>query len=275
MTTDLTRTWMDDLDQLPEEIPGAANLEPGRLAWLHGTSAGNIKTPGVFYGRDTAFGDMPPEPWAVDTRYEEQGETGYSTPTLRLALIGWRDQWFMPGAERGDLPEWLTAYQDGAKKLVEYLLLIDGLLDPVVLSVSGKYKAGPFNQIFSNYRRGALAQAMRKVKRTLPPWAHWLTVAGRRDSNSRPVYEKAEDSSGKEYGSVVTVPVIIAPPIAVSLETMRFGIETYEVYKASGWFDYKRLPRGTTEASYAVEERPALPEPKNKPELIDPDNEPF
>lgn len=272
MTTELARTFIDDLDQLPAEIPGAATLEPGRISWLHGVSTGGVKTPGVFYGRDTAFSDPPPAPWATDSRYEEQGELGYSAAQARLAIIGWREQWFMAGAEKGDLPEWLPAYQDGAKKLVEYLVLIDGLSDPMVLSLSGKYKAAPFIQIVSGYRRGALAQSMRKVKRTLPPWSHWLTIANQM-KDGKTLYINAEDASGKEYGSVVTPPALIAPPQAVTIDVINWGIEVYTQFKNAGWFEYKRVPRGTTEGQYTVEEHAALPPPRNVPCAIENDED--
>ena len=65
--------------------------------------------------------------------------------------------------------------------------MVDGLSEPMVLSVSGKYKAGPFADILSEYRRGALAQAMRQVRRTLPVWAFWLPIAGKRDASGNPV----------------------------------------------------------------------------------------
>src|SRR5262245_51179814 len=91
--TALTRTFYDELDQLPEDIPGAATLEPGRINWFHGVKA--AKLPGVFYGRETAFTDTPATPWALDERFED--ELGYSAPRLELAVLGWREQWFRPG----------------------------------------------------------------------------------------------------------------------------------------------------------------------------------
>lgn len=266
-TTGLARTFIDDLDQLPAEIPGAANLEPGRISWLHGTNAAGAKMPGCFYAKDTAFVEVPPAPWTLDERYIDQGEVGYSAPKLNIALIGWREQWFRPGQDRGDLPEWLTAYESGAKKLVEYLILVEGLAEPMVLSVSGKYKAGPFAQIISGFKRGALAQAMRKVKRTLPPWAFWLPIAGQRDRDGRPVYLKAQDGEGKEYGSIVTVPVLVGSPIARSVQDIMDGAAVWEQYQ--DWLKYKRLPQNTTEAAYTISGPPQLPPGRNVPQPLD------
>lgn len=273
MTTDIVRTFLDDLDDLPLDIPGAANLEPGRLAWLHGVSAGGVKTPGCFYGKDTAFTDPPAAPWSTDERYSDQGELGYSAARLSLAFLGSRDQWFLPGEDKGDQPTWLPTYQDGAKKLTEYLVLVDGLADPMVLSVSGKYKAGPIAQILSAYRRGALAQAMRRVKRTLPPWAFWLPIANQ-TKDGKTVYLEAADADGKSYGSVVTPPALAGAPVAVTIEVIHLGIEVYQQYKAVGWFEYKRVPRGTENAVYAVLEQHALPAPKNVPQALNDDDLP-
>jgi hypothetical protein len=266
MTTDaLARTFIDDIDQLPEEIPGAATLEPGRLSWLHGAT-GQVKTPGVFYAKDTAFVEPPVSPWVLDERYTDQGETGYNAPELRIAFIANRSQWFLPGQDRGDLPEWLNAYQEGAKKLTEYLIQIDGIYEPMVLSVSGKYKAGPIADILSTYRRGALAQAMRKVKRTLPAWSFWLPIANKRGADLKTVYLKASDADGKEYGSVVTPPALIGPPQARTAQELIEGAAIWQEYQ--DWAHYTRAPQGTTEGAYTISTVPQLPAGRNVPQPV-------
>jgi hypothetical protein len=265
MTTDLARSFIDDLDDLPAEIPGASDLEPGRLAWLHGVNAGGAKTPGVFYGKDTAFVDPPPKPWVLDERHED--ELGFSAPELRIAFIGNRSQWFIPGADKGDMPEWLATYQDGAKKLTEYLILVDTIAEPMVLSVSGKYKAGPLMDILSNYRRGALAQAMRKYKRTLPAWSFWLPIANQRDKAGKTIYLTAKDGDGKEYGSVVTPPALVAAPLPVTKDMLLYGAELWQQYQE--WMRFKRTPRDTTEAAYTVSSTPQLPPGRNVPQTIE------
>jgi hypothetical protein len=265
VTTELARTFIDDLDQLPDEIPGAANLEPGRISWLHGTNAAGAKTTGVFYARDTAFTDPPSAPWKQDDRYEN--EAGYSAAELRIAVIGERSQWFVPGESQGDPSTWLQNYQDGAKKLTEYLITVDGLADPMVLSVSGKYKAGPIAKLISDYRRGTLAQAMRKVKRTLPLWSFWLPISSQRDSNDRILYIKAQDGDGKEYGSIVTPPALASAPVARTVVEILAGADLWQQYQE--WLKFKRLPRGTTEAEYTVSSVPALPAPRNVPQPIE------
>ena len=266
MTTEIVPSFLDTIDALPAEIPGAAALEPGRLNWYHGVNAGNVKTPGVFYARATAFMDTPDAPWETDNRFAD--ETGYSAAELRIAFIANRSQWFIPAEEQGKPPQrWLQGYEVGAKKLTEYLIMVDGLSEPMVLSVSGKYKAGPFADILSEYRRGALAQAMRQVRRTLPVWAFWLPIAGKRDASGNPVYLKASDGDGKEYGSIVTPAALVDRPIPASVEHIVRGGQVWEEYRE--WRDFKRGRDAVIEGVYTVEAMPALPAPKNAPQPLD------
>lgn len=270
MTTDLARTF----DQLPDEIPGAVNLEPGRIAWLHGAKAGGAKTPGVFYAKDTAFTEPPAAPWVVDDRYADQGETGYSTPELLIAVIGWRDQWFIPGKEKGDLPTWLPTFERGAKKLTEYLIHIQGIDEPMVLSVSGLYKAGPIADLISNYKRGALTQAMRQSKKNLPLWSFWLPIANKRDASGKTVYIEAQDANGKTFGSVVTPPALIGQPVARSVTEIMDDARIWAEHQE--WLRYKRTPQGVAEAEYVIEAPRQLPAGRNVPQPIEADEvEPF
>ncbi len=263
MTTDIVKTFYDELDQLPAEIPGAATLEPGRINWFHGVKAARL--PGVFYARETAFTDTPPTPWVLDERFED--ELGYSAPRLDLAILGWRDQWFRPGENRGDSSTWLPTYEAGAKKLTEYLVRVSGLDDVMVLSVSGLYKARPIIDLVSAYRRGSLTQAMRKVKRTLPLWAFWLPVASR-VKDGKTEYLEATDSDGKQYGSVVTPPALAGAPIARSVAEIMADAVIWQEFRDVGWFDFKRAPRDVTEASYVVSSAPQLPAGRNVPQPI-------
>jgi hypothetical protein len=265
MTTELARTFFDDLDQLPDEIPGATTLEPGRINWYHGVK--QAKLPGVFYARETAFTDTPPAPWVLDERYSDQGELGYCAPQLNIAIIGWREQWFTPGENRGDSSTWLTTYEDGAKKLTEYLIRVQDLDDPMVLSVSGLYKARPIIDLVSAFRRGALTQAMRKIKRTLPLWAFWLPIASR-TKDGKVEYLEATDADGKVYGSVVTPPALAGAPVARTVAEIVADGALWQEFKDAGWFEYKRLPRNTAEASYTISAPPALPPGRNVPQQL-------
>jgi hypothetical protein len=272
-TTDITRTFIDDLDQLPADIPGAATLEPGRINWYHGVKA--AKLPGVFYAKETAFTVEPGAPWEFDERYSDAGELGYSAAQLSIAIIGERSQWFLPGENRGDSSTWLPTYQDGAKKLTEYLIRAQGLDEPMVLSVSGLYKAKPIIDLVSAYRRGALTQAMRRTRRNLPLWSFWLPVASRR-KDGKIEYIEAKDADGKEYGSVVTPPALAGAPVPRTAAEIMADASLWQEFHAAGWFGFKRLPRGDTEASYVVSETKALPEPRrNVPQPIEEEVVPF
>lgn len=272
MTTELAPSFLDSVDELPMDLP-SVTMEPARLYWYHGVDAGKIKTPGVFFGKDTAFTDTPPAPWETDDRYLDTDGPGYSVARLRLAFVGWREQWFIPGAAAGDKIQWIpnggrSPEGTKVKKNIEYLILVDGLPDPMVLSVSGFYKSKPFEDIIRDYERGALAQLMRAKKRTFPRWSHWLTIGGKTDDKGKPIIESAKDSKGEEFGSGVTPPTMIAPPALVSAETMRAGIDTWNLYNSLGWFKFQRTNASTVEAEYTVETVPQLPAGRNVPQPI-------
>jgi len=99
-----------------------------------------------------------------------------------------------------------------------------------------------------------------------------LPIACQRDGNGKTVYIEAEDAGGKKYGSVVTPPALSGQPIPRTVGEIQSGIEVYVQHQE--WLKYKRLPQGTSEGSYTVEERPALPPGRNVPEPIE-EVEPF
>jgi len=272
-STALARSFLDD-DSIDLEGLPAVTMEPARLYYYHGVDAGKIKTPGVFFGHATAFTEGLPEPWEADDRYFETDGPGYSAPRLRIAVIGQRDQWFVPGENTGDKITWIPNGQRSpegvkAKKNVEYLILVDGLPDPMVLSVSGAFKSKPMEDIMRAYERGALAQLMRQKKRAFPRWAFWLTVGGKVDSAGRPVLEKAQDAQGNEYGSIVTPPALLAAPELVDAATMRKGIETWNLYNSLGWFKFQRTNAAVQEAEYTVDEVRQLPAGRNVPQPVE------
>lgn len=254
-------TWLDTINQI-EDLP-TEQLEPGRIIWLHGTK--QAKTPGVFYARASEFADPPAAPWQADTRFDD--EVGFSAPSLRLAVIGWRQQWFIPGAD-GQPPTYLTTYEAGAKKNVEVLCLVEGLSDPMVLSVSGMNKAKPILDLIRSYEEGLLKQASRIARKALPRWTFWLPIRNK-ERDGKTEYIDAKDGSGKSYGSVVTPPALYLPDDAmescfVGEDILRQGAEVRAQYSA--WFAVKRLPAGVIEAE--VVERPALPPGRNVPQPI-------
>lgn len=275
MTTEQTAivpSFLDDDYTIPDDLPGV-QIEPGRLQWQHGATAGSIKAPGVFFGKEPAFTDPPGAPWVADDRFLDSDGPGFSTARLDLAFVGERSQWFIPGETRSDPATWLPngmRAPEGVKvkKLIEYLVLVNGLADPMVLAVSGFYKSRPIEQILRQYERGTLAQLIRRHKRQLPRWACWLTIGGKVDDKGKPIIEKANDSTGTEYGSEVTPPTLIGQPTLVTRDVFEQAIEVWNLYNSIGWFTFQRLPRGTVEAAYTIESRPALPAGKNAPQPI-------
>lgn len=211
---------------------------------------------------------------------------GFSAPDLRLAFIGSRSQWFIPNEDRTKPPHWVVDYEREvreagltAKKQVEYLVLVEGVTDPMVLSVSGKHKAQPFADALGAYRNGLLKQASRIAKRQLPLWAFWLPFAGKTTEQGKPLYLEATDGDGKGYGSIVTPPALQLPANAmdalfVGPQVLRAGAEVAHDYAA--WFKTQRGNNAVIEAEYEVVETRMLPAGRNQPQpLTDDDVIPF
>ena len=259
----------------------------GTVGWLHGSKSG--KTPGVFYARETEFAELPGAPWVPDDRFHEgkNPELGFSATELRIAFIGFRQQWFLPlDSEAGDDRErgrktWLLHYAAGAKKQVEYLCFVEGVDAPMILSGSKPTKTVPFRDVLGQYRRGLLKQAGLRMRRTLPTWAFWLPIAGERDRDGKPVFTDAKDASGKSHGSFVTTPRLVLPPNAIDTlfvgpERLRYGMELRRQF--DWWFKEQRLPDDVVEGEGEVMDEaphPALPAPgqRNVPVVISDDSE--
>jgi hypothetical protein len=270
--TTLATTFAEQLAELGD-IPGATDLEPGRINWLHGVK--QARTPGVFYVKATELSEPPAGPWQPDDRFDN--EEGYSTPCLKVAFIGWRSQWFVSDRDAGTF-QWLADYQAGigAKKSTEFLCLVEGISDPMVISVSGMHKEKPLVEIIKTYERGLLKQASRLAKRALPRWSFWLPIQNKLTPEGKTMYIDATDGNGKSYGSVVTPPALVLPEnpinaLYVGNELLVYGAQVREDYAL--WF---KTRKGTEvqEGEYYVEERQALPAPKNAPAAYDP-NETF
>lgn len=277
MTTELARTFASQLAEIGDDIPAAGALEPGRLYWLHGVR--QAKMPGCFYIKDTELREPPAAPWQADSRHED--EQGWSAPLLKLAIIGGRSQWFIPG-EEGQRDTYVRHYEadKGMKLHAEYLCFVEGVTDPMVLSLKGVNKTKPVKAALADYRYGLLKQASRIAKRQLPPWSFWLPFEGPRDAAGKPVYEIVKDSSGKDTGAVVTRPTLVLPADAldscfVGGELLRWGAELAQEY--AGWIKAQRSAPDVAEGEYEVVETKALPAParpmRNIPRPIEDDSE--
>ncbi len=249
---------INTIDDLP-----TGELAPGVIWWLHGAKAGQTKAPGVWYAKATEFADVPPAPWELDNRFED--EQGYSTPELRLAVIGWRAQWFLQDKDNPkSLPRYLPEYQDGANKHVEILVMIDGLDEPFIISVKGYHRTKAMLDAIREYENSLLKQASRMAKRALPRWTFYLPIKNKLNSKGETEYTEAQDGTGKSYGSVVTPPTLHLPSDAmescfVGETVLRRGADIRTQY--NDWFKQKRLAPNEIEASYTVEEVKALPAP--------------
>ena len=267
-------TWDDAGDTAGKAAPF------GVFGWLHGVKA--AKTPGVFYAKDTEFGDAPRAPWVQDDRFNEgeRPEMGYSASALKLAIIGARSQWYLE--EKNDKGysrrRWLApgAYQDGARKQVEWLCFVEGVDAPMILSASKLSKSRPIIEALAAYRKGVLRQASLKLRRTLPLWSFWLPLAGEIAPDGRPVYTEVKGADGS--ASYVTYPKLSMPGDAidslfVGRELFAYGAELHRQY--ADWLREVRLPDGVVDGEVVEGEvLPALPAPggRNVPQPVGDDS---
>jgi hypothetical protein len=249
-----------------DDIPTGDELPLGSFTWMHGNKAG--KTPGAFYGKAAEFPATPATPWVEDNdRFD--GENGYSATQLRIAVIGWRSQWYLE--QQGAPKHWITDYQQGAKKQVDLICFVEGLNDnPMILTLVKVSKSKPVEEALKSYREGLLRQASRIAGRALPLWSFWLPFAGQQ-KDGKPVYEEFSGKDGK--ASFVTKPALYLPENAmdelfVGADLLRRGAEIARQY--ADWLRETRLPPNVIEGE--VIERPALPAPKNVPQPIEVDD---
>lgn len=262
-------SFLDTINAI-DDIP-TGDLTPGVIWWLHGAKAGATKVPGVFYAKAAEFADVPPAPWAADNRFED--ETGYSAAELRIAVIGWRQQWFQQDKDDPKaMPKYITDYQPGANKHVEIICMVDGLDEPMILSVKGYHKTKALLDAIREYENGLLKQASRIAKRSLPRWTFYLPIKNKLNSKGETEYIEAQDGAGKTYGSVVTPPALYLPADAIEScfvgeETLRRGADIRTQY--AQWFTQKRLPLQIAEGDYQIEEIKQLPAGRNVPQPVE------
>jgi hypothetical protein len=129
-------SFLDTINTI-EDLP-TGQLTPGTFYWLHGAKTGKI--PGCFYVKAAEVGDVPPAPWVADDRYDN--EQGYAAPALKIAIIGYRSQWYTQ-QEQGKPKIWITGYEKGAKKHTDFLCFAEGIEAPMILSADGMNKEKP------------------------------------------------------------------------------------------------------------------------------------
>jgi hypothetical protein len=258
-----------------DDIPVGDDLPLGSFTWMHGNKMG--KTPGAFYGKAAEFPTVPGAPWVEDNdRFE--GENGYAAPLLKIAVVGYRAQWYLGGDGKGSMKQWITDFQQGAKKQVDLIVLAEGLgLEPMIVTLVKVSKSKPIEQIIKGYREGLLRQASRVAGKALPLWSFWLPIAGQRTTEGKPFYKEFSGKDGK--ASYVTEPALYLPENAmdelfVGAELLRRGAEIHRQY--SDWLKEVRLPPNVIEGQ--VVEYPQLPAPaqhRNVPQPMEEVDLPF
>lgn len=189
----------DQYDDIPYEEE-KRQFGPGpQVLWLRGNERPPL--PGRFYVKARAFGDNEPgEPWQPESPFGD--ETGYSTPTAKMLVIGVRRTTFVPivrkigGEERSVKeykPHWKPEYKEqGGKLLTEALVLMEGLPDVAVFQAQGT-NGYAFDAALKAFKAQLVAPMSRRAalvgKRGLPPFAFFLPLTAF-DEKGKPVIRK-------------------------------------------------------------------------------------
>ncbi len=245
-----------------DNMPTVA-FEPPRMWWHNGIK--QAKTSGSFYTRASEFPNGLPTPWASDDRFE--GEQGYSTSALKVAVLAKRTQAFVKPAEQGQPVEWLTKWRAGASVYTELLCLIEGYDGPVVWAAKG-LTGKSVSEILRSYENGLLKEASRVAKRALPLWAFWLPISSKRLADGKPAYEDTG------YGSWVTPPALVLPEQAmdalyVGNDLIATGSDIWNEH--ASWSKFQRLPENTVEGEVVQPLQIAAPG-RNVPQLVEADD---
>jgi hypothetical protein len=249
------------------DAPGRDMDSQPRVWWHNGVRA--AKTGGSFYTKQAEFVSGLDAPWKQDERFE--GEVGYSTEALKIAVLAYRQQPFFqlekqPG-EKFARKQWLLQYEKGAKFYTEVLCFIEGYSDVAVWAsdgLTGKAVGGK-GGIMQSYEAGLLAQAEQIAGQPMPRWSFWLPIATKRTADGKVAYEDTG------FGSFVTPPALHLP--ADAMDTLFVGPELLErgarlMKQYAKWQTTRRLPENTVEAEYTVSSAPALPPARNVPQPV-------
>lgn len=257
-------SFLDTINAI-EDLPEAGELPLGSITWMHGSKQG--RTPGAFFGKATEFNGTPAAPWVLDERFDN--DPGYSAPTLRLAFVAWRSQWYMEEERSGKkFKSWIIDYQQGARKQVEYIVFAEGVDEPMILTLPKFTKAKPIQDIVKEYQDGLLKQAARLAKRALPLWSFWVPIQGVQ-KDGKPVYDEVQ-RAGTGTGAYVTYPVAAFPTDAmdslfVGEELLRRGADVARTY--GKWREERRLPPQIAEGEVVTIKQ--LPAGRNVPQPVE------
>lgn len=249
-------------ESLPEDL--------SRFHWYHGVKQAG--TAGYFFIKASAAPVPPQEPWAAFTN--PYGEEGFKAEVLKIAVIGMREAWFIPN-ENGGAPTFITGYETGAKSNIELLCFVEGMGEEVlVLSASGKFKAGALKLLLKEYTKGLLRQAATVAGKPLPAWTFWLPVGCAKDKKGSVIYEETQAGKGNK-GAAVTPPVLLGPldmdALYVGNDVLRLG--EIEKNNRVGWLKESRI---TNVIEGEIMPSRALPAPnRNVPQPLTDEDIPF
>jgi hypothetical protein len=271
-------SYLDDIKDIPVPADAGDYDGPPRMYWHNGNRQAG--TGGSFYLKAAELGGVdqePGKPWQACERF--QGEQGYSTETLRIAVLGYRAQAFK---EDGDRRVWLAEWTEGARFQTELLCLVQGLeaWAPVVWvakGLTGKAMTAKGTGVLAQYREALLKPASQEAGRALPLWTFWLPITTLKKDGAV-VY------SDTGFKSVVTPPMIHPQALDASkAEKLFVGADLYRLgadirVEYDGWLRQRRGGvEATEQASDELFDDPSGPRPaaQSKRAVIDEESLPF
>lgn len=192
-----------------------------RIQWRNGEH--RAQAAGYFFLPSDRLpeGFTPGEPWSAftDTFDDSTEVKGYKAETLRIAIIGVRQQPFVRDTQgmktwlpRGKFPK----NTQGASLQVDVLCAAEGLTDlgPIVWAsstiktsfaiIARADKSGGGAGIVNALKTEVIKAAEVLAKRELRPWCFWAMVSTERDAQDKVIYTPTK-------GKAVTRPVLMLP----------------------------------------------------------------
>lgn len=216
-------TFLTDIKTTTDTIYDPEQEQPARMYWYNG--AKSARTGGVFHIKFDELGHTPQEPWKDSERFDN--EAGFETDSLRIAVIGQRQQAFRSIKDGNqERREWLARWEQGAQLYTEVLCMVQGIEQPVVWvmkGLTGKAVTGK-GGILNHYKNGLLRDATRLANKPLNPWAFWLPISTIKDAQGKIKYEDTG------FGSTVTPPALFLPQgdVESMINELWIGADLYE-----------------------------------------------
>lgn len=235
-------SWQDQVEAVNPPAYEDNTGNPPRLWWFNGVK--QAKTPGYFYTKLVEHHPVTSldQPWVISNRFDD--EVGYEAPGLYVAVIGTRQQPFIPEKDTNGkvTRRFISQWVKGAQFYNEWLCFVRGIEYPVVLcskGLTGKSLA----LILKEAHRRLFLPAERIAKRSLPSWSFWLPITTMTDDKNRVMYVP----TGYEKNTV-TPPALRLPDLPddeliekhfVGPDILNEGITIRQEYDA--WLKEKRV----------------------------------